>query len=279
MISQKVRETGTAQHSLEELRQAACSVLRKTKPGSGGEYKGLQTGVAQFFAAQDGHAPLPGVSHTQDRLSIADANLFVEVFWGLFREGIITLGMNDEAPNFPWYRLTEYGLRVLSNPDPYYFADVAHFEEMLLASAPQIDQVTIVYAKEAYQSVKCGNILASSTLLGIATEHTFDLLLEAVADHPACPLFVKAFHEPGVLGRLAAFKAALDANITQMAPQLKEDLELRFMALLSVMWTFRTEDDHPTGKIIDRQQAYLNLQLFVPYIGRMYELIAFFRKK
>jgi len=64
-----------------------------------------------------------------------------------------------------------------------------------------------------------------------------------------------------------------------MAPQLKNDLELRFMALLSVMWTFRTEDDHPTGKIVDRQQAYMNMQLFVPYIARMYELIAFFRKR
>lgn len=43
--------------------------------------------------------------------------------------------------------------------------------------------------------------------------------------------------------------------------------------VVSIVRTFRNESAHPTGKIIDREQAYVLLCLFIPYCRKMYQLM------
>ena len=58
---------------------------------------------------------------------------------------------------------------------------------------------------------------------------------------------------------------------------MKEDLDTNFSGILSIIRNFRNQSGHPSGKIIDREQAYILLQLFPPYCKKMYQLMDFIR--
>ncbi|MBI5226392.1 hypothetical protein HY994_04095, partial [Candidatus Micrarchaeota archaeon] len=57
---------------------------------------------------------------------------------------------------------------------------------------------------------------------------------------------------------------------------LADDLETQFDGISNLIRTSRNDVGHPSGKKIDRMQAYANLRLFVPYCKRVYALIDFF---
>jgi hypothetical protein len=134
-------------HSYEEIRQAAIEVLADGEGSS--QYLTLKENVARLFDRREGVAPQPRRlvynPYTDSSLSGKDANLLLEVFWNLFREGIITLGINDQNAEFPWFRVSEFGKKVLNNQDPYFFQDVSTYEALVKARVPNIDPLTLLY--------------------------------------------------------------------------------------------------------------------------------------
>jgi hypothetical protein len=199
------------------------------------------------------------------------------VFWGLFREGVITLGMNDSNREFPFFRVSAFGQRILANHDTYFFHDVSSYEAMIRKEVPQIDPITLVYLKEAMQAFRAGAILGSSVMLGVATEHTFLLMLEtAVANTTWGTKFNKANNERMILTKVTRFKDVLDGNLAALTPQIREDLDTHFAGILSIIRNFRNQSGHPSGHIITREQCYVLLQLFVPYAKKMYQLRSLF---
>jgi hypothetical protein len=143
------------------------------------QYNSLLTGVGEVFSRRDRGQPHSmgfegGLSSPQ--LSAGDREIFLEVFWSLFRDGVITLGFNDSNREFPFFRVTEFGRKLIAHSQAYFFHDVSSFENAVKTEIPAIDPVTLLYLKEAMQSFRTGCLLASSVMLGVATEHTFLLL-------------------------------------------------------------------------------------------------------
>jgi hypothetical protein len=64
-------------------------------------------------------------------LDPADAETFREIFWDLFRQGVITLGVNDANPEFPWFHLTALGKRVAEGESGYFVHDVSGYEKRI----------------------------------------------------------------------------------------------------------------------------------------------------
>jgi hypothetical protein len=50
----------------------------------------------------------------------------------------------------------------------------------------------------------------------------------------------------------------------------------QFSGILSIIRNFRNDSGHPSGKIIEREQAYILLQLFIPYCKKMYQMKDYF---
>ena len=98
----------------------------------------------------------------------------------LFRQGIITLGLNDANRNFPFFRVTELGKKILESQSVYFFHDVSSYEQTIQKEIPNINDVTLLYLKEAMQAFRSGCVLSSTVMLGVATEHTFLLLLDTI---------------------------------------------------------------------------------------------------
>ena len=106
-------------HSYEEIRAVAVDILagREEANWPPNQYNHLRLDVAEVLDRRDG--VVGQGRHGQHTLSGHDANLFHEVFWELFRQGIITLGSNDANPTFPFCRLSHFGRRIIENQQTY----------------------------------------------------------------------------------------------------------------------------------------------------------------
>ena len=128
------------------------------------------------------------------------------------------------------------------------------------------------------QGFKAGSVIAASVMLGVETEHSFLELpetIEANSSHRAT--FKKANEERTILRKLNKFKNVLDQNLSILPSEAKEDLDTNFLGIVSMIRTFRNESGHPSGKMIDREQCFVLLQLFVPCCKKIYQLIDVFR--
>ena len=146
-------------HSYEEIRAVALDLLSGRERGAHDltQYQNLLIAVAQVFERRAG-APqqrgYQGGGMFGPSLSASDRELFLEVFWGLFREGVITLGLNDSNREFPFFRVTEFGRRMAAHQQPYFFHDVSSYEQLVRSEIPAIDETTVLYLKEAMQSFR-----------------------------------------------------------------------------------------------------------------------------
>jgi len=261
-------------HSYEEIRAAALDVLagREKTSYEPIQYGHLELGVAEVLARQGGIVPRD--RHDRADLSVGDADLFMEVFWDLFRQGIITLGYNKNNLEFPHFRLSYFGKRILENQETYFFHDVGTYTTLIRQTIPGIDGTTLVYLQEAMQAFRAGCMLSSSVMLGVAAEHTFVLLMETINGHSAhSETFSAVNKERMILHKINKFREILGKHLGDLPPEVKEDLDTQFAGILAVIRNFRNESGHPTGKIIDREQMYVLLNLFVPYCRKMYQLM------
>ena len=268
-------------HSYEELRAAAFDVLagRVKATYDPSQYAHLKIGVAQALQIRENRPPAPHSSYPADSaLEYEDAEIYLELFWDLFRQGVITLGMNDANPQFPWFRLTVLGRRIVEGENGYFVHDVSGYEKRLRHEIPKIDDVTLIYLKEALQAFRSGCILSATVMLGVATEQTFLLLMETIdgnATHKS--LFAPVMKERTILQKVNKFHKILDPQKATLPPKIKDDLDTNLLGILSIIRNFRNDSGHPSGRIIDREQAFILLQLFPHYCKKMYQLIDHYR--
>ena len=277
-----MRFGGAVNHSFEEIRAACLDLLSGRERGAYDltQYQNLLIGVAQVFERREGGQggrAYQGGGTFGPSLSAEDRELFLEVFWTLFREGIITLGLNDSNREFPFFRITQFGSRMIAQGQSYFFHDVSSYERLVRTEVPTIDDTTVLYLKEAMQSFRVGCVLASTVMLGVATEHTFLMLLETIEQsslHSA--LFANVATERTILHKVNKFKNILDQQGRSLPADVREDIDTHFAGILSIIRTFRNQSGHPTGRIPDREQAYVLLQLFIPYCKKMYQLKTYY---
>jgi len=267
------------EHSYEEIRKIALDILaeREKLSSNPNQYEQLRIGVGSILEERE-----TGQRPTVFIMSHEDSEIFLEVFWDLFRQGIITLGSNNSNREFPFFRVSANGKRIIENQDAYFFHDVSSYEIMVTENIPNIDETTLIYLKEAMQSFLSGCVLSSSVMLGVATEHTFLKLLETIEQNNTySATFLKVFEQRTLLQKLNKFRNKLDGEINtkriQLSSEIKEDLETNFLGIMAIIRNFRNESGHPTGNIISREQCYVNLNLFVPYCKKLYQLMDSFK--
>lgn len=264
-------------HTYEEIRNAALDVIadREKTKYEASQYVHLMSGVAEVFSRRDA-SPRQGAPITRDdpNLPHAEREIFREVFWDLFRQGVITLGANDSNREFPWFCISSFGRRILEGHDSYFFHDVSTYTKLIKDQVPNLDATTLLYLQEAMQAFKAGCILSSSVMLGVATEHTFLLLMQTIDSNTAhAATFAGVNSERTILRKVNKFKNILDQQLATLTRDVKEDLDTYFAGVLAIIRNFRNDSGHPSGKIIEREQAYVLLQLFIPYCKKMYQLM------
>ena len=173
--------------------------------------------------------------------------------------------------------MSSFGKKVLDNQNPYFFHDLETYTKLIRTNVPTINDITLLYLQEAMQSFKSGCMLAATVMLGVASEHSFLLLVEAAEKSPNYgPHFASRVQGADDSQKFRKFRAAFEKHVL-LPKEIKEDLDIDFAGILEVIRTFRNDSGHPSGKIMEREQTYVLLQMFVPYCKKLYQLIDFFR--
>lgn len=265
-------------HSYEEIRSVAIHVLRNgsTPSDRPTQYNTLMGDIAFEFKLRE----MRDVNLQRNaQLSQHDREVFLEVFWDLFRQGIITLGYNDTNNNFPFYRVSENGKRILQGQEPYFFHDISSYEKVIKESIPNIDSVTLLYLKEGMQAFLSGCTLSSTVMIGVSTEHSFLKLLECIESNPShSSYYANVFTQKTILQKFTKFISLLEQNSKSLPREIKEDLDTNLSGILSMIRNFRNESGHPSGNLISREQTYILLHLFISCCKKIYQLIEYFKK-
>jgi hypothetical protein len=266
-------------HSYEELRAAALDILmgREHVSYEPSQYEHLSLGLGEVFARREGRLQ-QGHSGATYSLDAQDKESLLELFWDLFRQGIITLGLDNNNREFPFFRLTQNAKQAAIGGNTYFFHDVTSYEGAIRREVPDIDEATLMYLKEAMQAFRSGCLLSATVMLGVAAEHTFMMLLERIDANPVHRAsFANVFGERTLLQRFNKFRNLLEPLVRTLPVDVREDLDTHLSGILSVLRTFRNNAGHPTGLIPEREQTFVLLQLVIPYLKKQYQLMQVYR--
>jgi hypothetical protein len=211
--------------------------------------------------------------------SIAD--LVRETAWELSFQGIIVPGVGIGAgtgePVFPFFQISEWGKHCLDSGEylPY---DAGQFVDRLAKKIAGIDPVILLYIKQSLGSFRCGAYLSSAVMVGVAAERVLLLLRSAVEASLGSKERQEAFSSD-TKGRTIkrvyeeTWKK-LDPNIEAISGALgKEDITAELSGIFDLIRKTRNDAGHPTGRPVERDEAFALLQLFPTYCGTAYDVI------
>lgn len=249
----------------EELRRAALRVLAKS-----GLDVHKRFGLREYSLYATLQKELPGDWDSHD---------FMQVMWRLVVEQLVFIDFHQpESSNWAWY-LTSRGAQVVASgtydpvdPDGYL---------RRLQAIPELDPGIAVYAREALVSFEGKCFLASTVMLGVASEAAFDALVVAFQAWNGLTVeearrFADAINGKQYATRFDAFRRRLEPKKGDLPDELASGLELILNGVLELLRLNRNAAGHPTGRQIDETTAYTSLQLFEGYLRRLYALKSFF---
>ena len=127
------------QHSYEELRALVIDELLARTCRS---FDDLQEKVSQAILKRSNQWPRPpretGIAYQGAVVYLHpdDSSTILEVFWDLFRQGVITLGMDARNPGWPWFRLSWFGENIKSQSE-FRFHDTSSYIAMIKTYDPE----------------------------------------------------------------------------------------------------------------------------------------------
>ncbi len=104
----------------EEIRTRAIGFLKKDHARA--DMNALHRAIDDSFKSDDAGAQrMAGtqstrraLSPTSDILSADETVIFLDVFWDLIREGVITPGLNMQNAGLPWFHISAKGRALLA---------------------------------------------------------------------------------------------------------------------------------------------------------------------
>lgn len=265
------------QHDYEEIREVVVDVLSKASTNGVNQFAGVLEHTARTLARRHNAPPLPtGMAYAgaDSQLHPNDSNIVLEVVWDLFRQGVVTLGLNSSNPGWPWLRLSRFGQQALQHQSPFRFHDSSGFLKVLHAEVPDISAAAVVYLEEAVAAFYADCLLASLVMLGVAAEIEFLRLVEVAANSPTHgSRFLPVTKLPFIRAKITKFHELLNPIIKTLSQSATEDLEVNLTAIQSAIRIARNESGHPTGaKPPTREQVYMWLVIFVPFARQLMRL-------
>ncbi|UCI32147.1 hypothetical protein [Mesorhizobium sp. B4-1-4] len=257
------------QHSYEEIREAIVDiVVRPNDPPR--QWASLISELADEFARREGGAPAGArVSHGANSLHPFDTELARDAFWDLFRQGMITLGLNDYNPAWPWFRVSHLGRQELAAQSPLRFYDSGTFIALVKKQVPDISDEALIYLREAAGAFYASLLLSACVMVGVAAEAEFTRLVEVAATHPDHGSRFNSAQKAEFIGsKVEKFRRAIDTIKSDLPKSVVENLEVVW-TIQTVIRTARNDAGHPVATTVTRQQVYVYLQLFVDMARQM----------
>ena len=271
----------------DELRAMMLRAFQKECSGpvdGAGQYSFLPDRVADL-AIEHKLIEVPADTGTGRRsgglLSVRDRERIRQLFWDFVVQGIIVLGMNESNEFWPWYRVTEWGEKVLAAGEVVPHDPVGYIERVR-SENPNLDPVMEFYLRESLQCFLTGTYTACSVMLGVASEKLLLNVVDAVAG--ALPTtsrqekFKRNTQNRQISRQWEELMKVLKPNLRKLQFDGSENLETFLNGVFHVIRHYRNLSGHPTDKKITREVAFCNLQIFPSYASHINNLIEHLKK-
>lgn len=200
--------------------------------------------------------------------------------WALIGQGLAFIDISQPAPENWTLVLTAAGAEAVRdgeiNPD-----NSGEYLARLTDMVPGVSQVVMRYAREALASYTGRCYLASAVMLGVASEAAFLEMSSSFAawlpEKQGAKLgeLVRNPHR-NYIAKFAEFRKRIEPIKGELPEELSDGMALTMDAVLDLLRVYRNDAGHPTGKQVQRQDAFINLQMFARYLQKLYALKAFF---
>jgi hypothetical protein len=203
-----------------------------------------------------------------------------EAVWGLVVRRLVWIATHHPYPNQWYLQLTERGKAVANseavNPD-----DPLGYMRRLLRDAPGTSDVVQLYLRESLKSFEQGDYLASAVMLGVAAEACMLETAEAFVNWSGTTAsrLKEMLENPRAfyVTKLEQFQKRLTTAKSSLPRELSDNLDLDVTAVLQLIRLTRNDAGHPTGRKIDREDAFNHLVIYARANKRLYDLISFFK--
>lgn len=200
-----------------------------------------------------------------------------EAIWGLVGEGLVYLDPEGQGiDNWRW-KLSSTGTQAATGGgwEP---RDPEGYLRRLKRHSPPIDSVAVHYVREALSAFNARCYLATSVMLGVASERVVHGLAQSVvqAQGDAAKKLRDAMANPRAsqFTRFTHLRRQLEPIRHDLPDGLGDTLTLD--AVADLLRLTRNEAGHPTGVEVDEDTAYTHLQMAARYLQKMTALQAFF---
>jgi hypothetical protein len=72
------------------------------------------------------------------------------------------------------------------------------------------------------------------------------------------------------------FRKRIESHKPDLPVELADNMALTLDSVLDLLRIYTNDSGHPTGKRMERDDAFLSLQMFAVYLQKLYALKAFF---
>ena len=263
------------EHSYEELRELVIIILLSAAENGVDRFEKLLERTALELCRQDG--PQNGQQHffygSATQLHPNDAELVLEIVWDLFRQGIVTLGLNAANPGWPWLRLSRFGECALQQ-GLYRFHNRAEFMKALRSEAIDISPEAGLYLREAIAAFYTDCLLSTCVMLSVAAEAEFLRLLDVAKNSST---YGKYFSRIGdglnIRAKVLRFGEAIKPMLAVLPEAATCELGDAMNTMQAIVQTARNQSGQPSGaNPPSRDQVYVYLQLFIPFAEQLMRL-------
>jgi len=204
-----------------------------------------------------------------------------EALWSLTADGLIYLWPDSRYQGWETWRWYPSSLgRRSVNGGPWEPDDSEGYLLRLREEVPQLDELALRYVEEALGAFNARCYLASSVMLGVASEQAFNGLasafLASLPQSTSTERLRSLLDDPGrtYYKRWGEFRKRLEPIRENLPEGLGDNLLLD--AVGDLLRITRNSAGHPTGRDIDENTARTHLQIAATYLGRMTSLRIFF---
>ena len=200
------------------------------------------------------------------------------MLWDCIVQRILTVGLSGSW-SWAFVRLTEYGREVVREQQWSPYEPDGYLRE-LRGQAPRLFDLSQLYVAEALSCFRGGSYIATSVMLGAASEAAmldlFQRLATAMRANGKMPevddFERKLRKEASFYKKYEVFAPRFSEVRPKLPSKLTEDLDGQLTGVFYLIRQYRNEAGHPTGTRVERTDAFGNLRLFLPYCRRIEDL-------
>jgi hypothetical protein len=155
--------------------------------------------------------------------------------------------------------------------------------ERLRRRVPLVSDVVMRYVREAVDTFNRRNHLASTIVIGVASEAAFLEMARSFArwlpEPDGSAFLTRVENRVNSFSRkFEDFRNKLEPRSKELPSELAENLKLNLDGIANLLRLNLNEAGHPTGSHPTHDDCYDQQYVFVGYMRRMYDLKAFFDK-